>query len=165
GGRALPPAAIGRDGGYDEDLHAASPNDNFQTISKRYYEDESYASALAQYNRDNPGNGRYVRIPPIEVLMKRYPNATPKTPARPTSSGSPASLNLQGDANPLPIAARENPVYTVPEGGETLRDIAQKTLGNGEYWRYIYDLNSSLNPAEKLPAGTKLRLPPQARVQ
>ena len=135
-------------------MHSASPNDNYKTISKRYYEDEGYAAALEAYNRDNPANGRYVRIPPIEVLLKLYPKVRAKAPLRATSGNTPASLSLQSEGNPMPVAAREDPVYAVADGGETLRDIAQKTLGSGEYWRIIYDLNSSLNPAEKLPPGT-----------
>jgi len=164
----LPPASVSRDGGYDEDLHQASRNETYQAISKRFYEDESYAAALQQYNRDNPGGGGYVRVPPIEVLMKRYPNAAPKGGVRPASGAAPASLNVTTERDPSrspvsPVASY--PVYTVPESGETLRDIATKTLGNADHWRAIHELNISVNPNEKLAGGTRLRMPPQARVQ
>jgi nucleoid-associated protein YgaU len=167
--RPLSPPAVGHDGGYDEDLHRASGNETYPSISRRYYEDDSYAAALQQYNRDNPAGSGYIRIPPIEVLMKRYPNAAPKGGTRSPSTGvAPASLNVPAErdagdqlgASPV----RDYPVYTVADNGETLRDIAQKTLGNAEYWRTIYELNISVNPNEKLAGGTRLRLPPQARV-
>jgi nucleoid-associated protein YgaU len=165
-----PPPTIRQDGGYDEDLHRTTGNETYPSISRRYYEDDTYAAALQQYNRDNPAGSGYIRIPPIEVLMKRYPNAAPKGSSRSSSTGvATASLNVpaerdSGDklaASPV----RDYPVYTVADNGETLRDIAQKTLGNAEYWRTIYELNISVNPNEKLAGGTRLRLPPQARVQ
>jgi nucleoid-associated protein YgaU len=166
----LSPPAVRQDGGYDEDLHRASGNETYPSISRRYYEDDSYAAALQQYNRDNPAGSGYVRIPPIEVLMKRYPNAAPKGGTRSPSTGvAPASLNVPAERDAgdqlgtSPV--RDYPVYTVADSGETLRDIAQKTLGNAEYWRTIYELNISVNPNEKLAGGTRLRLPPQARVQ
>jgi hypothetical protein len=162
--RPLPAAAVGHDGGYDEDLHQASSNDTYRTISRRYYEDEAYAAALEQYNKDTPRSAGYVRIPPIEVLMKRYPNAVPKGQTSPPMGNAPASLSLQsGEAAPPAPAARDY-VYTVPDNGETLRDIAQKTLGNSDTWQSIHLLNPSLNPAEKVPGGTKLHMPPQARI-
>jgi nucleoid-associated protein YgaU len=165
----LSPPAVRQDGGYDEDLHRASGNETYPSISRRYYEDDSYAAALQQYNRDNPAGSGYIRIPPIEVLMKRYPNAAPKGGTRSPSTGvAPASLNVPAERDAgdqlgtSPV--RDYPVYTVADSGETLRDIAQKTLGNAEYWRTIYELNISVNPNEKLAGGTRLRLPPQARV-
>jgi hypothetical protein len=165
-----PPPAMRQDGGYDEDLHRTSGNETYQSISRRYYEDDTYAAALQQYNRDNPAGSGYIRIPPIEVLMKRYPNATPKGAGRSPSTGvSPASLNIPAERDSGDKSAaspvRDYPVYTVADNGETLRDIAQKTLGNADYWRTIYELNISVNPNEKLAGGTRLRLPPQARVQ
>src|SRR5690606_3689240 len=110
------------------------------------------------------------------VLRKKYPAAVPELPGAPPSAGAAAAPGA-GRIIPLrpvepgPVAppAPTNPTsiyptYEVSEKGETLREIARRTLGSGEYWRRVWDLNRTFNPAARIPGGTILRLPPEARV-
>lgn len=144
------PAMLRKDGDFDEDLHSAKPNETYRAISKQYYNSESYAIALQRYNRDNPGQADYVRIPPIWVLEKKYQADINTNPTRPVNFTAP------------PIAesnTRTEPVYTVGDNGEMLADIAKKQLGSEEGWKRIWDLNPQVNPAKLIPGGTRLRLP------
>lgn len=167
--------------GYFTDLHPWQPNDSFAAISQRYYLDEGYAAALAAYNRDHPADlergsadpsrmmlGQKVGVPPIWVLRKKYPNLVPAPgailEAKPSANvGVPTAPVANPSVAPTMLTSRSAVIYTVSEPGEMLRDIARKTLGNGEQWRVIYDMNRSINPAERIPGGTRLRLPAEAR--
>lgn len=57
--------------------------------------------------------------------------------------------------------------YRVRDGGETMQDIARRTLKNVNGWADVYRLNPTLNPsaAVPIPAGTLLRLPAEAKVE
>src|SRR5207253_8613315 len=48
------------------------------------------------------------------------------------------------------------------QGGETLRDIARKTLGSSEEWLLLDRLNPELRSGSIVPAGTIIRLPGRA---
>jgi uncharacterized protein (TIGR03067 family) len=62
---------------------------------------------------------------------------------------------------PVPEDAKR---FRVPSGGLSLRGVARVTLGSAERWAEIYSLNSQFRPDDRLPAGTELRLPADARV-
>jgi len=93
---------------------------------------------------------------------ERMPVAVPAPGAVPAvRSGDLIPANAQS-------ASRAIKVYRVQApGGEQMFRIAEKTLGNGQRWNDIYklnsDLNPNLNPAQFLPVGTQLVLPPDAR--
>lgn len=63
------------------------------------------------------------------------------------------------------LLAAQNPIgpvtpqVTIVMGGETLQDIAARTLGNFELWEQIAQLNNIL-PGTNLTPGTQLFLPP-----
>jgi MraZ protein len=65
-----------------------------------------------------------------------------------------------------PLAPAPGPVqiYQV-RSPETLRDLARRTMGNGDRWADIYKLNPSLKPEATLTPGTVVRLPGDACVQ
>jgi hypothetical protein len=48
-----------------------------------------------------------------------------------------------------------------------MREIARRTLNDGNRWYDVYRLNPTLNPRPELPipSGTILRLPPEAKVE
>jgi len=48
--------------------------------------------------------------------------------------------------------------------GETLREIAARTLNNGERWKEIYHLNPDLHPDLIVPSGKEVRLPTDAKL-
>jgi hypothetical protein len=228
---------------YDERKYVCQPGDtDFAAISRRLYNSDKYADALAQYNREHPnGNvaakqgsrlqpGTEVFVPPIHVLENRYSNAIsntrvpatdgtkpvapasapgpltkmvpvttdaaaamtkpPAAPAPGTGSPVPATstpsngwndppqqpiqpvgATFPAKAAPTPPAANANPAksgsykaYTVAAGGQQFYEIARDTLGNGSRWPEIYQLNQQHDPQVLVPAGTQLKLPPDARV-
>jgi hypothetical protein len=161
---------------------------NFATLSKRLYGTEKYADALLAYNRDharwikngsaflgNPPSlapGQQVEYPPIEILERSYRtliretsvNPVPAIPAGPlVKLATPAPLNsgIAGISNPPAIGPTR--VYKVQNAtGESILDIAERTLGNRSLWTEIYRINQT-NPAVRppalIPAGTDLKLP------
>ena len=56
------------------------------------------------------------------------------------------------------------PQYKVGVNGETLYDIAKRTLGTGDKWWLIADLNKGYNNGTTPACGTVLRLPAGAGV-
>lgn len=165
---------------YDEDLHTVRLNETYDSISLSRYDDPVYGRALFAYNRDNPtGRGdpdrllvdQKVRIPPLWVLQEKYPELMPRQPGQPQvrQTAETAPLPKVAPQELAPIAAFAPPVpitdyYTVEAtSGESIREIARRTLGSGEAWQRIWELNRAFDPNEKIPQGTKLRLPPEAR--
>jgi nucleoid-associated protein YgaU len=165
---------------FDEELYRAKPGDTFPSISQRFYLSERYAQALLLFNRNHPlaaGSlrqeppallpGQPVYLPPARILEKYYgaainndqtrlaPAAPPDAPPQPPSFASPASFTAP---------AGNERKYRVRAQGEMLLDIARRTLGTGDRWAEIYQLNPRYDPKEPVPGGTELRLPPDARV-
>ena len=64
----------------------------------------------------------------------------------------------------LTVPPAKGPTYQVPGMGQTMREIARLTLGNGERWKDIYHLNAQYRPDYAVPGGTVLTLPPDAKV-
>jgi hypothetical protein len=165
---------------YLEEEYRLQSGDTFAGVSRRFYFSDKYSIALQQYNRDYPiGSpnlkqdppkltaGTSVWIPPIRILEKRYPTmiadfkplanaavAGPATAAAPTWTPAPARQ-----------VAASSKTYRVRDGGESMIDIARRTLNNPQAWQTIYQLNPSLNAnaAAPIPAGTLLRIPGDAR--
>lgn len=135
--------------------------------------------------------GQMVFIPPIRILEREYgaeavppaPIAPAAVPAAPAGlPAAPATVPQAGLDVPRPLAGpslprapvRESPRslspsggerrYRVPGAGEMFLEIARRTLGSGERWVEIYQLNRQYNPAERVPAGSVLRLPADANV-
>jgi MraZ protein len=53
-------------------------------------------------------------------------------------------------------------LYQVRTAGETMRDIARRTLGAGERWTDVYKLNPSIHPEDSLNVGAVVHLPSDA---
>jgi division/cell wall cluster transcriptional repressor MraZ len=85
------------------------------------------------------------------------PSASPLPPPTPESVSPPPA---QGEP---PLAPTPGPVqeYKV-RNGETMREIARRTMGGAERWTEIHKLNPMLKPDAVLAAGTTLRLPGDA---
>ena len=65
-----------------------------------------------------------------------------------------------------PPALSGGKVYAVQaRDGESFWEIAQRTLGNGHRWSEILRLNPGIDPARRIPPGTLLQVPPDARVE
>jgi nucleoid-associated protein YgaU len=179
---------------YDEDTYTSKANDTFRTISQAVYHSEQYEHALQLFNRNHPlagpglrqdppalQAGQPVYIPPVRILEKYYGAPQLELPPRPPSgappsrgsersdaagTAQPANLSLVGFGTPiksLPSPDR-TPLYRVQDGGELMREVARRTLGNGDRWTEIYRLNPRFDPKEILPAGSTLQLPRDAHI-
>ena len=70
-------------------------------------------------------------------------------------------------APPLPGSVGSSfQTYVVKSpGGEMIGEIARRTLNTSGRWQEIYRLNPGYSAELKIPAGTTLRLPADARVE
>lgn len=138
--------------GFDVDLHVAKPSDSYAALSRQYYGDERYAAALQEFNNRQPiGPGAELRIPPMYVLKKRYPQLVMR--AQPDSfpdSGTGANWNSTRTPAPLP--------YTVTKDGLTLHDVADELYGDWRKWKDLAEANPRVDP-NKLTRGMRLVLP------
>jgi LysM repeat protein len=148
---------------YDVDIYDPKPGDSYPSIAREFYNDTRYAAALQAYNRNKPIRpADPIEVPPIYILKRMMP-AEPGggVPAAGPGSSAPAAWNPSGTP-----AARSggHVLFRVPQGGMSMRAVARWTLGNEQRWTEIYDLNPQAKPDEKLPAGTELKLPADARL-
>lgn len=150
---------------YDVDIYEPKAGDTYESICREFYNDTRYAAALRAYNGNKPLQGiRSVDVPPIHVLRRvAQGQLTPGTPAGRTGIGTvpewgpstvPAPTTRPGGGT----------TFRVPPGGMTLRAIAREVLNSEQRWTEIFDLNRQITkPDEPLPAGTEVKLPPDAR--
>jgi hypothetical protein len=161
---------------YDEETYRLRPGDTLQDVSQRFYHTDRYAQALLRFNRDHPladaglradpptlQPNQAIYLPPTDILEKRYagliPGMTTAPSARQESRSSPAATGVtQASA----IALKTVP-YRVKAGGEMMYDIAARSLGKGERWTEVRNLNGGFDPSLPVPAGTLLQLPADAR--
>jgi hypothetical protein len=145
---------------YDEETYVCRPGDTFRAISQAYYHSEKYERALLLFNRNHPLAGDAVRqeparlptgqavyIPPLRILEKYYGGA-----------GDPATRPVSGGA----FTPSSDRTYRVGVNPEMLLDIARRTLGDENRWVEIYRLNPRIDPKDPVPAGSELRMPPDA---
>jgi hypothetical protein len=181
---------------FDERLHPTQAGETYHSLSRQYYLSDGLAAALRLYNLDNPTSpdrsgldgpraGQLVRIPPMRVLIARYPSAVAPelqptqavVPVNATSVTQSATASVAPPPPPPPTVPPVQPpqppipagpayqLYRVRDGGEMLTEIARRTLGSGLSAERIASLNRTINPNARIPAGTILRLPPEARVE
>jgi nucleoid-associated protein YgaU len=129
--------------------------------------------------------GQDVFIPPARMLEKYYPGevpeptpaAAPLAPVPAPAPVAPVGLEVPRPAGGVPIAAAAPPApvrpapaagekaYRVRGNGEMFFNIAVRTLGSGDRWMEIYNLNRRYDPSKPVPAGAVLQLPKDARVE
>ncbi|WP_171471812.1 hypothetical protein [Frigoriglobus tundricola] len=144
---------------FDVDLHEPKANDTYESISLEFYNDRRYAAALQKYNKNKPlTGGGMIEVPPIYVLRKQSPTPASAPPAAQPQWGP---VRGAGEAPVRAIGANRG-VYVVTQSGMTMKDVARIKLGSEKRWPDIYDLNPQLLP-NNLPAGSELKLPPDAQ--
>jgi hypothetical protein len=168
---------------YLEEQYRWKASDSFAAISTQYYQTPKYADALMKYNQEYPLATREMRqnpqalppgqgiwIPPVRILERDYApqihDLAPIVPATPTSRPAveavapPSSMANSGFGNAVPQ------FYRVRSPGESMQEIARRTLSSSGLAGRIQQLNPTLSPDPRLPipAGTVLRLPGEARV-
>jgi MraZ protein len=105
-----------------------------------------------------PTSPSAVPVPSVP-MEKDSPHAQPMTsPATTTPPMPPPSSEGSKPSAP------DTPLYKVRGKGETLREIARRTLGSGDRWRQIYRLNPDLQPELIVPSGKYVLLPADAKV-
>ncbi len=99
--------------------------------------------------------------PPPPVLGSIAPPPAPRDFPRPDAVKFMPPAVVQVGEPPL---AGTGPIqtYQVRNNGETMRDIARRTLGAGQRWTDVAKLNPNLRPEDSLSAGTQVHLPPDA---
>jgi nucleoid-associated protein YgaU len=184
GGAARPP--VSREPqveSFDEEVYRWKPGDTFERISEQFYHTNKYAQALMLFNRTHPlaaqgvlhnppalQVGQSVFIPPLSILEKRHSAAIPEltpvqVPPLPATERRVNSSPATTTSTPKPAAPlTPGQKYRVRGVAERMWDIAQRTLGNGERWREIYERNRGFRPEMPLPPDTVLDLPPDAKV-
>ncbi len=152
---------------FDVDLYNPQANDTYDSISQEYYNDRRFAPALKAFNRNLPlQGGRFVEVPPIHILKRKFPAQTGTSPvgafpATSTPDWGPAS---KPDPTPIITAGNTRGTFIVPQGGMTMKAIARLTLGSEQRWGDIWSLNPHLHTEDVLAAGVEVKLPGNARL-
>ena len=122
--------------------HVIQPGDNFSLLAQRYYGSQKHTTFLVNANRNiDPRRmkvGSRLRIPP---LMAGEAQVAPMQPA----------VRKSGER-----------LREVREG-DSLYAIAEDSLGSGDRWREVYELNKARigNDPSALRVGLILKLPPR----
>ncbi len=157
---------------------------NFNVLSARIYQDDRYAAALLAYNRryrtiirngenlalDPPvlPMGQEILYPNKGILERDFANLIPGlNTAKPTIPAGNGGINITkpaplGSINPVsnpPIVPSGRTYVVQNPNGESILDIAERTLGNRSRWNEIYNLNTGLQPQFRIPAGAQIKLP------
>lgn len=156
-------------------LHPVKEGETLYSICVAHYGDGSLWQALAEFNKSavpNPARmrkGVTLRLPPIEVLK---PGAEPRSSpegARSLQSRPVAQSSTEGRVTGPPPATRHreggaaatgrSSTHTV-QRGETLSQIAERTLGSSRRWPDLVKANQDViaDPNTLVP-GTVLRIP------
>ena len=149
---------------FDVGVHEPRDGETYESISEEWYNSKRLAAALRTYNRNKPLQGQGpVEVPPIDVLRRKFPQLTSGGAARPAAGASDWTAAVRTESSPYRASGKE---FMVPTGGMTMRAVARETLGRDTRWGEIYQYNPEItDPSGLLPAGTRLKLPPDARVQ
>jgi hypothetical protein len=161
---------------------------SFGILSQRFYGSDKYADALLAYNREhakwikngsallnNPPTlapGQQVERPPVSILERSYrawiregnASAAPTIPPAKVTITPPVSLGAPPGVAPVSVPpGGAMKTYRVQNpNGESVFDVAERTLGNRSLWPEIWRVNQT-NPAVRPPAaipfGTELKLP------
>lgn len=141
----------------DKDYTIAE-GDTLYKLSKRFYDNPSLFSKLAEYNKLGDGRGLKVgmkiKVPHIDVLMGRAkPGTAPATPQNESIRPRPI------EESPIMSAKQTVGVYKVVSG-DTLHAIARKA---GVPVKTLLEANPGLRGREdELKVGMELRVPREA---
>jgi MraZ protein len=119
-----------------------------------------------------PGDLRFTGTAPVKPMPpapSEPAGVTPPVPSadwsRPTPAAAPAAVEAKPMPGEPPLAPTPGPVQSYfTRGGETMKDIAVRTMGSAERCADIHRLNPTLKPEVVLAAGTSVRLPGDACV-
>lgn len=154
---------------YDETARIVAAGDSFKAISRLYYGSEDYAQALQLWNQNHPRAsdalardgtlmpGDRVFLPPVTQLEKQYGALIPRLAA-------PASAVQTSFTSTAGAPAKPTGVYFKVVRPEYVDEIARLTLGSAERQADVLRLNPDLRANQPVAVGTRILLPPGARV-
>lgn len=158
-GVAPPPAAAAAPGaGSGVRTHTVRKGDTLIRIARSVYGDERMWREVARINGiegETIRVGQVLRLPPIESLGGSIADA-PTGHRTGSPGGSPGGVKPAATPPPRPAASRPA-TYTVRRG-DTLGEIARRTLGSARRWRELAEFND-LEDEDFIPVGMVLRLP------
>jgi division/cell wall cluster transcriptional repressor MraZ len=107
--------------------------------------------------------------PPVAEKNPEPPSPSlgaPKGPRPNALQMTPPAVVPADEIGEPPLAASTGAIQTYPvrAGGESLRDIARRTLGSSDRWTDVHKLNPSLGADGVIGEGTLVRLPADACV-
>jgi len=143
--------------------------DKYALALQKYNQDYPLATREMRQNPPAPAPGQVVWVPPPRILERDYlkdiggltPITTPTSRSTVEPVAPPGGLANSGFGNPA------GQLYRVRASGESVQEIARRTLGNSALAGRVQAMNPTLSPDPRLPipAGTVLRLPGDARVE
>lgn len=131
------------------------PGDSFWKIAEKHYGSGVYHQALAKWNASVVSSEQFLKpgivieTPHKKRLRNRFPKLVPSQAKRESSQKQPGNTSFGGI----------NRQYVV-RPGDTLFQIAKKTLGKGGLWNTIFKMNRDLlKHPDRLAPGMVLKVP------
>lgn len=168
-------------------VHTVVRGDSLMEISKKHYGTESLWRRLAEFNNIRGGTvriGQRIRVPSREALTGKAvadaastrqapadargesrgdtksearPDSKPDTKGKDDAKPRDGARPKSPEAGPTTRPRIELATYTVRRG-DTLAEIAQRTMGSSRRWRELAEFNK-LEDADDVPVGKVLRIP------
>lgn len=113
-------------------------------------------ASLTQPDRKISDHLKIDIINKAQYYLQKYPPKKKETPVLSEKE------NVAEKANPQVTAQQQKfkPTFDTIRRGITLRNLAAKHYGNGDYWVYIYQANrNKIRNPNNVPIGTKLSIP------
>lgn len=149
--------------------HDVREGESIYRIAQNAYGDGKLWNKLIDFNKGKIAPNGSVRqgvtllLPPREALLgKPLPTSDSDAARKPSTPGKPQGRPEPSRVDPQPeraTASAKGKTYVV-QRGDSLSDIARKTLGSARRWNEIVDLNRDvLDDENNLVVGLTLKLP------
>jgi LysM repeat protein len=115
--------------GYDVVIHDVQPGDSYAEISKNTYGSDRYQAALAAFNHElDPQaatltKGQRLRVPPAQVLERRYRNLIPGLPEPPPEQPAKSPVQMLPPRQPARLVPNLGAEQTVPALGSPVPNV------------------------------------------
>jgi outer membrane protein OmpA-like peptidoglycan-associated protein len=133
-------------------LDKGVPEERIKIISRGKLDAIAPVTDLVGMQKDR--NAQFM-IAEVEETMIPYTGKAPET-ATPVAEGKYIEETKENVESQVKVSTKD---YVI-KPGDSLWKIAQKELGNGNRWKYLYDFNKDrIKNPKKLKAGTKIVIP------
>jgi nucleoid-associated protein YgaU len=135
-----------------ERTHVVEEGESLWGIAQQYYGNGALFTRIEEANKGRLGKGDSLYVG-ATLIIPSADGATTKPTAAPKRNESPRNAFTPKKAAP---AER----FHVVQKGETLGDIAKKTLGSAKRWPDIVKANKgTITDPDNVPAGLRIRIP------